>query len=89
MCPNLAHGLTAVHQVPPTSLSLIQGGIGADLKSHFQLLCINVQRFRGGFVFKAHRLLTSGFQSNKEEDVSSRAETSFFCTGTRLDGLFR
>jgi len=36
-----------------------------------ELLHINVQRFRGGLVFKAHRLcvsLNSGLDSNKEEE---------------------
>ena len=36
-----------------------------------QLLHINVQRFRGGLVFKAHRLcvsLNSRLESNKEEE---------------------
>ena len=35
------------------------------------LIIINVQRFRGGLVYKAHRLcvsLNSGLESNKEEE---------------------
>jgi len=43
----------------------------ADLASKGQLLHRNVQRFRGGLVFKAHRLcvsLNSRLESDKEED---------------------
>ena len=45
------------------------GGVSVDLK--VQLLHRNVQRFRGGLVFKAHRLcvsLNSRLGCNKEED---------------------
>ena len=32
------------------------------------ITCSNVKRFRGGLVFKAHRLLNSRLESNKEEE---------------------
>ena len=41
------------------------------LEEDSQVLHINVQRFRGGLVFKAHRLcvsLNSRLESNKEEE---------------------
>jgi len=55
---------------------LAEGGGGGDGDAGLvvgldQLLHINVQRFRGGLVFKAHRLcvsLNSWLESNKEED---------------------
>ena len=43
-----------------------------------KLLHINVQRFRGGLVFKAHRLcvsLNSRLESNKEEDALEQSFT--------------
>jgi len=45
-----------------------------------QLLHRNVQRFRGGLVFKAHRLfvsLNSRRESNKEEGAASLGRTAF------------
>ena len=52
-----------------------RGRIGWADGGSVQLLQTNAQRFRGGFVFKAHRLcvsLISRFESNKEEEKCSR-----------------
>ena len=49
-----------------------------------QLLHINVQRFRGGLVLKAHRLcvsLNSRLESNKEEEEKGEKEKSFYLGG--------
>jgi len=47
-------------------------GLSSGVGEIIQLLHINVQRFRGGLVFKVHRLcvsLNSRLESNKEEDA--------------------
>ena len=52
-----------------------------------QLLHINVRRFRGGLVFKAHRLcvsLSSRIESNNEEEKGGWADG---CWGLRVPGL--
>ena len=54
-----------------------------------QLLYINVQRFRGGLVFKAHRLcvsLNSRLESGNEEEGSEIVERSIFCGEFRVQG---
>jgi len=54
--------------------SSLDSGKGLGIRDSGQLLHRNVQRFRGGLVFKAHRLcvsLNSGLESNKEEEEGS------------------
>ena len=56
------------HSFDRTAPEALRGGRSGRMR---QLLHRNVQRFRGGLVFKAHRLcvsLNSRLESNKEEE---------------------
>ena len=60
--------LTAVTAIDLSDNSLATLPASFVLLTRSQLLHINVQRFRGGLVFKAHRLVYHSTQSNKDEE---------------------
>jgi len=75
--PGVGDVITSAREAPPdeTPRERPHGARAKQFSISEQLLHRNVQRFRGGLVFKAHRLcvsLNSRLESNKEEEETGR-----------------